>query len=102
MARPDFSRFHSYHLVAEAQRKELYFQVLEALWKLGKDLGLSDANIFGKLDDLYLAFASEWQLFLLTGSDAIATAIQNDVTLPWLDTDVSGTSIRDRLVAKLS
>jgi len=65
-------------------------------------LGQTRTQIEDKLDTLFNTFASEWSIYLLVGATGIIDAIQNDVTIPWLDTDISGTTIRQRLINRLS
>jgi hypothetical protein len=64
--------------------------------------GFTAAQVRGALEDLFRTFVADWTLYLLVGADDIATSIQNDATLGWLDIDVSGTPIRQRLINRLS
>ena len=68
----------------------------------GLSSGYSQNQIRGAFEALFTAFLSEWMLYLLTGSSALATAITNDTTLSWLDLDASGQTIRARLINRLS
>jgi hypothetical protein len=84
------------------QRIELIWKIQNDLAKLAAGLGQDATQIETKVDLLFSAFAAEWAIYTLTGSPAIVTAITDDITIPWLDTDVSGTTIRQRLLNRLS
>lgn len=68
----------------------------------GLSNGYSQNQIRGALEELFTAFLSEWMLYLLTGSSALATAIEADATLSWLDLDANGQTIRARITTRLS
>jgi hypothetical protein len=86
----------------ERQRKVVVWKVQRDLYILAINLGQTDAQALAKLDALFSTFAGEWSLYILVGSPAIITAIQNDATLAWLNTLVSGVSIRQRLINRIS
>ena len=86
----------------EEARKEAVWIIQRDLFKLAKDLGQTNQQAITKVDQLFSTFAAEWAIFVLTGSDSINDAIQNDATIAWLDTDVSGQTIRQRLLNRLS
>jgi len=88
--------------VARREREELVMRTQHDLAAAARGLGQTGGQIRTKVDSLFSTFASEWSIYILVGSTAIIDAIQNDATLPWLDTDVSGTSIRQRLINRLS
>lgn len=77
-------------------------EVVRDLYSAARNIGQTDAQAKSKIQDLFNTFAAEWSVYALVGADGIVTGIQNDVTLPWLDTDVAGTSIRQRLINRLS
>jgi hypothetical protein len=54
------------------------------------------------IEALFRTFVTEWFLYLVCGSDDITTAIQDDITLTWLNTQVGGQTIRQRLINRLS
>lgn len=87
---------------SETFRKGNVWKIQNDLAKAAAGLGQTAQQIEIKVDLLFSTFAAEWAIYVLTGSPAIVTAIQNDVTLPWLDTDVSGLTIRQRLINRLS
>ena len=64
--------------------------------------GQTRAQTSAKIEQLFSTFAGEWSLYILAGSDALKTALANDVTIAWLDTDVNGTPLRTRLINRLS
>jgi hypothetical protein len=86
-------------------RKELVWLMQHDLFNVAIDLGQTDQQAIAKVDDLFSAFAAEWSIYALTGSEAIVAAIENDATLPWLDTEypsASGVTIRTRLINRLN
>jgi hypothetical protein len=87
---------------AERARKAILWRVQRDLYNAAVTLGQTDAQATAKIDALFSTFAGEWSLYILTGSPAIITAIQNDATIPWLNTQVDGQTIRQRLIARLS
>jgi hypothetical protein len=86
----------------EWQRKHDIWHIQRDLFDAAIGLGQTDAQATAKIDALFATFAADWSLYILTGNPAIVTAIQDDATLPWLDTDVSGQSIRARLINRLT
>jgi len=86
----------------EQVRKDLVRNIINDLLTLARTLGQNQTQATTKVEALFLTFAAEWNLYMFAGSTAIITAIQNDATLPWLDTDVAGLTIRQRLVNRLS
>jgi len=87
---------------AATTRRYRVYQVIHDLAKAAASLGQTESQIENKVDALFSTFAAEWSIYILTGATAIIDAIQNDATLPWIDTDVNGTSIRQRLINRLS
>lgn len=86
----------------EWDRKTIVWLLQRDLYKLVRQLGETDAEAEAKIDALFTTFASEWSIYVLTGSDAVVTAIEDDATLAWLDVSISGASIRQRLINRLS
>ena len=81
----------------------LLVNVIRSLEKAGRILELDDAQVQDKLDQLLSAYPGEWSIFFLTGaSSAITAAITTDTTLPWLDTNVAGVTLRQRILNRLS
>lgn len=98
---PDDALLSSLHS-EEWLRKETIWRVQNDLVTLALGLGQSTAEAATKVDALFSTFAAEWAIYVLTGSPAIITAIQDDATIPWLDLDIAGTSIRQRLINRLA
>lgn len=69
------------------------------------DFGIAQSytnnQIRGALLGLFETFPTEWFLYIFVGSELIKDAITNDATLPWLDLDANGQTIRTRLVNRL-
>lgn len=86
----------------ERERKVTVWRVQRDLHAAALNLGQTDAQATAKIDLLFSTFAGEWSLYVLTGAPAITTAIQNDITLTWLNTGVGGQTIRQRLINRLS
>ena len=89
-------------LQARQEREAIVSELIRDLTVAAEGLGQTAAQVDAKLDALFLTFGNEWDTFERTGSTAIITTIQNDATLLWLDTDVAGTTIRQRLINRLS
>jgi len=97
-------RIASLEFLAES-RRQIVTTLQADLINYGLTLGLTPAQIEEKIDDLFSAFAAEWFLYLLIGSESLATAITNDVALGWLNTEAppaSGISLRTRITDRLS
>jgi hypothetical protein len=87
---------------AHLYRLDVLQQLQVDLYAAATSLGQTDAQAKQKIDDLFSAYPGEWSIYALVGASAIVTAIQNDATLPWLDTLVGGLTIRQRLINRLS
>jgi hypothetical protein len=87
---------------AEEQRRLTVYRLQKDLYDAALTLGQTPAQADDKIDTLFSTFASEWSIYILAGATAIVTAITDDITIPWLDTDVAGTTIRLRLTNRLS
>jgi len=67
--------------------------------QLADDLGQTEAQLRSKLDDLFAAYPGEWALYLMLGAKtALEDALLADTSLPWLDVEVRGISVRARIV----
>ena len=86
----------------EYSRRHLVLQTTKDLYDAAIALGQTDVQAEAKIDDLFATYAAEWSIYILVGNPTIITSIQNDATLPWLDTDVQGLTIRQRLINRLS
>lgn len=86
----------------ELSRRVIVWKIQNDLATLAVSLGQSNAQIENKVDALFSTFAAEWSIYIFTGASAIIDAIQNDATLPWLDTLASGLTIRQHLINRLS
>lgn len=101
MARASYDNYIDLE-VADYSRRHLVLKTVKDLFDLAISLGQTETQAEAKIDALFEAYAAEFSIYILVGSPAITTAIQNDATLPWLDTDVAGLSIRQRLINRLS
>jgi len=63
--------------------------------------GYSETQIRNAIEDLFRTFISEWVLYLFTAAGDLSTAINDDVSLVWLDLDAGGQTIRQRIIARL-
>ena len=91
------ARHHKRQAVVQQAQLDLYDAAL--------DLGQTTAQAIAKIDDLFATFASEWFLWLLDEHPSLVTAIQNDATIPWLDTEyppASGVDLRQRIINRLT
>lgn len=86
----------------EDVRRTIVHKIQQDLHTLALQLGQTEDQASSKIDTLFATFSGDWSLYILTGSPAIKTSIQNDATIPWLDTDVSGQTIRQRLLNRLN
>lgn len=93
--------FYGYLSSQEAARKRTLRKVYVDLVKLARDLGQTPAQTRNKVEGLFRAFTAEVFLFTFLGTSDLADAIAADATLPWLDTDVQGATIRQRLLNRL-
>lgn len=84
---------------ARRLRTRVVDRIQSDLAHFAADTGLTEAQTAAKFEELFSTFA--WDSFILVGAD-ITTAIANDVTLAWLDTDASGQTIRARILSRLS
>lgn len=97
----DFDNYIADQYQYAVDRTFMVWTIQRDLYDAALSLGQTDAQARTKIDTLFTTFAAEWSIYVLTGSPSITTAILTDVTIPWLDTDVSGTSIRTRLANRL-
>jgi len=89
----------------EYRRKIKIWRTQKDMVDAGTSLGLSSTQIDSTIDSLFSTFPGEWSAFVLTGAEAIITAIQDDTTLNFLNAEYppgSGVTIRERLVNRLS
>lgn len=105
---PSLGLSDDYYLILQQEytrRLKVVWTVQNDLLVAAQDLGQDQTQAVTKLDELFATFAAEWSLYAITGSLAIATAIENDTTLTWLDTVYppgSGVTIRERLLNRLT
>lgn len=85
----------------ELERKRAVYIAISDLIDFGLGEGYTDNQVKGAVNSLFEAYPGEWSIYILVGSDAIKTAIQNDVTLPWLNTAVGQSTVRAQLIARL-
>jgi hypothetical protein len=86
----------------ERLRKGIIAKIQYDLFNAALGLGQTEAQAVAKIDALFAAYSGDWALYILTGSPAVSTSIQNDATLPWLSTLVAGVSIRQRILNRLA
>lgn len=90
------------YLLRQVKRREKrVLQLQHDVYEFGIAQGYTDNQVRGAVNDLFNTFAAEWSVYVLAGSDAIVTAIENDATLPWLNTAVGQSTVRAKLVARL-
>lgn len=89
-------------VVGHRERFERLQRILVDLHRFGINQGYTTNQINTALENLFETFATSWLLYVLIGSPKITDDIQNDATLGWLDTDVSGTTLRQRLINRLT
>ena len=97
----DFEDYVNEFFARELERKRVVFKIQYNLYQLATSLGQTPAQARNKIDELFSTFAAEWSLYVITGSPAINTAVSNDATIAWLDVDVQGTSLRQRILNRL-
>lgn len=90
----------------EFLRRRVYWKIQRDLAVAGQDLGANQSTIETQIDALLTTFADQWFLYLFTGNTTqITTAITNDATLPWLDTEYpvgTGVDIRTRILNRFA
>lgn len=86
----------------EEDRKFIIAKIQNDLATYAASLGQTSVEIENKVDALFNTYAIEWVTYRAIGDPTIITSIQNDTTMPWLDTDISGETIRQRLIDRLS
>ena len=86
----------------EDERKRTVLLIQHDLIMFGKAQGYTQNQIRGAVEALFSTYAAEWSLYILMGSGILATAIQNDTSLTWLDLDANGQTIRTRLLNRIS
>ena len=82
-------------------REHVVVKIQHDLASFAVSRGYSQNQTAAALDTLFNTFATEWVLFLLVGSTVIKNAIADDVTIPWLDTNIGGKTLRERLIDRL-
>lgn len=87
---------------AISERWRALIQIQADLIRFGKTQGYTPAQISGAVQDLFDTFPQEWLAYLLASTPALANAISADITLSWLNIDVGGVSLRQRLINRLS
>lgn len=87
---------------SRADREAVTDKAISDLVDFAIGQGYTDNQITTALRDLLQTFGIEWFLYERVGHPALATAIAADATLPWLDLDASGLTIRQRLINRFS
>lgn len=85
-----------------AEREDIANKAISDLIDFGLGQAYTDNQIKTALEDLLLTFGLEWFLYERVGHPALAAAIAADATLPWLDLDAFGITIRQRLINRFS
>jgi hypothetical protein len=88
--------------VGRSDRQEVLDRIVTDLVDFGISQAYTDPQIKGALYTFHETFALDIFLYLQVGNGTLVAAIANDVTIPWLDIDVSGTPLRQRLINRLS
>lgn len=83
-------------------RQDITDETIHDLIFFGIQQGYTDNQIQTAIEDLFFTFANEWWLYERLGHPALIAAISSDATLPWLDLDAQGITIRQRLINRLS
>lgn len=83
-------------------RTEIVDGIVHDLIDFAISEGRTNQQIGDNLELFFLTFDPEMMPYFQVGGDALATAINDDVTIPWLDTDAGGQTIRTRIVNRLS
>jgi hypothetical protein len=110
MAKPNYSNFSTWQPGDIASDLFAAFGVRETeIQRIQYDLaafaisqGYTANQTRSAIEALFRTFVTQWFLYIVCGADDIVTAIQNDATLPWLNTQVGGQTIRQRLINRLS
>lgn len=90
---------HEFH-----DRQDRVWKVTYDMIDAADSLGQTTEQAENKVDQLFSTFAAEWSIYILAGATTIITALENDTTIPWLDTEYptgSGITIRTRLINRL-
>jgi hypothetical protein len=72
------------------------------IFKFAVSQGYTENQARNAIESLFRTFSTQWFLYLICGADDIVTAIQNDATISWFNTQVGGQTIRQRLINRLS
>jgi len=84
------------------RRGKTLIRVAVDLTRLATQLGQTGTQAREKVEALFRTFVKEVYLYEILGTDDLAVAIAADTTLAWLNVDVSGLTIRQRLVNRLT
>ena len=84
------------------RRTAIIEDIYTDLLAFGEAQGYNASTLTGAIENLFRTFATEFYTYTLIGSRDLAAAIDNNVTLAWLNTDAGGKTIRERIVSRLS
>lgn len=89
-------------VTSELRHRSAVHKAISDLITFGVDTAYTDPQIRSALDDLFSTYGGEWGVYVLVGATAIIDAIANDTTMPWLDLDAGGQTLRSRLIDRLT
>ena len=84
------------------ERENTLQKIVGDLVAFGLARGYNEAAIKSAIEDLFRTFITQWVLYVYTGASDLATAINANTTLAWLNQTSGGLTIRQRLVNRLS
>ena len=72
------------------------------LMEFGINQGYTLTQAKSAIENLFRTFSSSWFNYVVAGVDDITTDINDDVTLTWLNIAVGHTTVREKLISRLS
>lgn len=87
---------------SRTRRLRVIDDIVVDLTRFGNTQGYTPAQLRNAIADLFALSLEQWCGYVLFAAQDIITTVQNDATLPWLDLDASGQTIRQRLINQLS
>lgn len=76
--------------------------IIVDLTRFGASQGYTANQLRNAIGNLFSLSLEQWCGYVLFAAQDIITTIENDATLPWLNIDASGQTVRQRLVNRLS
>jgi hypothetical protein len=84
------------------ERVRVVDDIIVDLVRFGASQGYTANQLRNAIGDLFSLSLEQWCGYVLFAAQDIITTVENDATLPWLDLDASGQTIRQRLINRLS